>query len=238
MISPLGSRYGIQGALGRSVKRASTSVPTVFYPTADTYLTSSGSYDTYNFGATELWLALNYSQSTYYSSWLYKFDLSLASGKTVTGATLTLTAMYGGAKNYARAIAFYGISSANGDWVEGTKDAQIAGSGEPCWDAKEADGSGGVTTAWAGSAGCATSGTDYSATSIGGVADVDYNNSDYTAYDAVFNSTGIALVQSWIDSPQTNYGIVCPNRSNWYPPIYGREVSNDLYKPTLTLTYS
>lgn len=232
MITALGSRYGISGALGRSVKRASTSVPTVFYPTADDMIMSA--YPTFNCGAS------NPFNSGVYFSWLMKFDLSAASGQTIATAILyaykadTVVGL-----GYSRLVKLYSVSSANSDWIEGTKTGAQAGSGEPCWNAKEADGSGGVTTAWAGSAGCATSGIDYEATQLA-QSNISWTGT-YEQYDEMpitFNSSGITRLQQWIDTPTSNYGLVAPNHSNYYRSWFSREESNDSYKPKLVLTYS
>jgi hypothetical protein len=139
----------------------------------DTFVRSTAA--TYNFGATTSWNSSSMKM-------LALFDLSsIPAGSTINSATLSFFQTNGGAAG-AFTITAYAIAAANAGWAEGTGNGSAnAGAGEPCWDAKEADGSGGVTTAWAGSAGLSTSGTDYAASSIGSVAGnrSDANGTEY-----------------------------------------------------------
>lgn len=206
--------------------------PTVFYLTKDTMLFDD--YPTYNYGAKN---PLGVGGSFYFS-WLIQFDLSAASGQTIASAKISCYKNDTVKGTYNRTVSVYAIHSNNSGWIEGTKTGALAVSGEPCWDAKEADGAGGVTTAWAGGAGCKTSGTDYVNTLL---AQSNHTWNDYNQYDEmplIFNSAGITKLQAWIDSPSTNYGLIVPNHTNHYGYWFSREESNDSYKPKLVLTYA
>jgi len=119
----------------------------------DTFLASN--YVTNNYG-----IHTSCVYSTALSKGLMRWDLSsIPAGTVVNSAVLTLrvnTAILAD-----RTLTFYPVSAANGDWTEGAVSHVQAQAGEPCWNAKCADGSGGVTTAWAGAAGMATAGVDY-----------------------------------------------------------------------------
>lgn len=130
------------------------------------------------------------------------FDLSsIPAGSTINSATLTLY-QAGSAGANAFTLTAYDILSGNSGWIEGTLNNVQALSGEPCWNAKAADGAGGVTTAWAGSAGLGTSGTDYAATNIGTVAG-NRSDANGTAYAI---SLTLSAVAAWAGNA-ANYGI-------------------------------
>lgn len=125
---------------------------------------------------------------------LLQFDLStLSVSATVTASTLTLYAT--GTSIANRSDGVYQLAAANAAWAEGTKTGDVAGAGESCWDALAADGAGGVTTAWAGSPGCQTAGTDYINTLLG---TVNYTASSPagSACPCVFNAAGLAAIQA------------------------------------------
>jgi hypothetical protein len=125
---------------------------------------------------------------------LLQFALaSLPVSATVTASTLTLYAT--GTSIDDRSDSVYQLAAANAAWAEGTKAGDVAGAGESCWDALAADGAGGVTTAWAGSAGCQTAGTDYINTLLG---TVNYTASSPVGSDCpcVFNAAGLAAIQA------------------------------------------
>lgn len=164
---------------------------------------------------------------------LLRFDLSaIPAGSTCDSAVLHLYKGNAASSAEARTLSVYSIASANSDWIAGTKNGALAGSGEPCWDARKADGSGGVTTAWAGSAGCATSGTDYEATAMGTCVG-NRSDAQYTHYEISLNLTRVA---GWFGSPNTNYGMrIAWNNNSMYI------ISNDGasgYRPLLSVTYS
>ena len=97
---------------------------------------------TYNYGA-RVNIGANISVNKIVS--LLRFDLSsIPAGSTCTSAKMVLRHT----TDLANEITFslYKVTDANGDWVEGVS-LGLAKAGEPCWNAKAADGSGGVTTA-------------------------------------------------------------------------------------------
>jgi hypothetical protein len=151
------------------------------------------------------WTALDVSFSGAGKA-LLRFDLSaIPTGSTCTAATLYLYHYsVGGASAWT--INAYSVAQANAAWIEGGSNNPAA-AGEPCWNALAADGSGGVTTAWAGAAGCSTSGTDYEATSLGSVSG-NREDAAGTEYQLAFNAAGLARLEGWFGTPNTNYGLV------------------------------
>lgn len=100
---------------------------------------------------------------------LVRFVLTgIPAGAIINSATLTLTVTQV-VLTTAATYTVRRILPANSGWVEGTKIDAVAGAGEPCWNALAANGAGGVTTAWAGSAGCGTQGVDYSASEMAAI---------------------------------------------------------------------
>jgi len=134
---------------------------------------------------------------------LLEFDLSsIDAAATCNSALFSVYRAVQGSAN-AFTLTTYPIASGNAAWVEGTS-GNPAPSGSPCWNALAADGSGGVTTAWAGSAGLATSGTDYEASSLG---TVNGNRSDAvgTEYQTSLTASRVA---GWFGGSNTNYGVL------------------------------
>lgn len=187
----------------------------------------SGAADaTYNYGART---SLNLSANLFC---LIRFDLSsILSSSLCTATTLKLTSAYNTVSNTYNV---YKVSDANGDWIEGTQSGALALSGEPCYNAKEADGAGGVTTAWAGSAGLQTAGTDYVNTVLATVTG-DYDAGD--AYELPFNAPGLAVVQGWFGDATNNGFLIKAGNNNTTRAASG-EHATEGYRPVLTVTYT
>jgi len=134
---------------------------------------------------------------------LLEFDLSSIDAAATCNSALfsVYRAVQGSANAYT--LTTYSIASGNAAWVEGTS-ANPAPSGSPCWNALAADGSGGVTTAWAGSAGLATPTTDYETSALG---TVNGNRSDAvgTEYQTSLTPSRVA---GWFGGSNTNYGVL------------------------------
>jgi hypothetical protein len=198
----------------------------------DTFLESGGNA-TKNYGQKDV-LELTLASTSKVA--LMKFDCSsISADATASAATLALTKTTQGTAN-AGTLSAYGIASANGNWIEGTKNGTTAGAGEPCWNAKEADGAGGVTTAWAGSDGCQTAGTDYINTLLGS-GSVQRSDAAGTAHTITFNSDGYVTIKTWFGSNDANYGlwIGASNGQSYYASA---EHATEGYRPVFTVTYS
>jgi hypothetical protein len=161
------------------------------------------------------------------------FDLSaIPATATCNSATLYL---YHHTQSTASAwsVAIYSIAAANGGWVEGTKAGTVAGAGQPCWDAKAADGAGGVTTAWAGSEGLATAGVDYAAVAIGTFSG---NRSDVvgTEYSAALTA---ATVETWFGAINNNYGMLLV-AAGPVDYLHSSEHGTVAYRPRLDVDYT
>ncbi len=163
---------------------------------------------------------------------IIRFDLStVPSGAVCTGATLATTLYSSSGTAYTATI--YPILVGNADWIEGTKNNAQAGAGEPCWDALAADGSGGVTTAWAGSAGLGTPGVDYGY-SMGSWSGNGSSDPVGTVYTAALTPSE---VQKWFPSTNANYGMkLTPSATPGL--IASSENTTAAYRPKLTVEYT
>jgi len=173
-------------------------------------------------------------------AWIYSnrkmllgFNLSSINATALcTTATLALTVNAGAATQ--QTITVYGISTANGDWIEGTQVQNLAASGEPCWNAKVADGAGGVTTAWAGSAGLSTAITDYLAATLGSWT--------WFVADGVgtvhSNALTPATVQSWFGTATNNGMLIVGSDAGPNDPNYAdSDHATAAYHPMLTVDW-
>lgn len=168
---------------------------------------------------------------------IFRFDLStIPSGSTCTAVTFKPTKVSGSSTNN-RTYYIYSLAKANKDWIEGTKNGEQAGSGEPCYAARKADGSGGVTEAWAGSEGCNTSGTDYEATALMSVTQ-NSAAANPTQYEWTFNEDGIARVEEWFGSITKNYGMMIKGNAYEESTFAFSENATESYRPILTVTYT
>ena len=177
-------------------------------------------------------LTINEGSGGLYAKGLIRFDLSsIAAGSICEAVSIKLT------NNTAHTDTYYlcKISDANGNWIEGAKSGATAGAGEPCWNAKEANGSGGVTTAWAGSAGLSTAGTDYDATALYATTTTFSRN---TPKILELNAAGRAVIQGWFGAA-TNNGLLLMRLGTYDAVVsfYSRDIATAAYRPTLSVTY-
>ena len=166
---------------------------------------------------------------------LFKFDLSaIPVGSTCISAVLHMFHSYNAEGGSPFVATAYAITEANGSWIEGNGSIDIAAEGEPCWNALEADGSEGISKAWAGSAGLSTSGVDFEATAVGEIA---MNPADAigTEYQMSLNTD---LIESWFGSNDTNYGIVLWAVGNGQIHLGSSENITTGYRPKLVVQYS
>lgn len=165
---------------------------------------------------------------------LFRFDLSsIPSSAICTAATLKLRYTFGLGTNMNN-LYVYKISDANGDWIEGTKNNALAGDGEPSYYGKEEDGSGNVKTAWAGSAGLRTAGTDYINTVL---ATLYFGNGDNQSIELPFNADGLAVIQSWFGASSNN-GLKMTQSSELYSRYVSGENTTESYRPVLSISYT
>jgi hypothetical protein len=221
---------------------ASNSYVSNYAGTSDTTFNSSGSsgYGDGNWGARNA-MSANQSRTWEELEALVRFDLSALTGQglTVNSATLKLASIAGGGYDNLP-VSFYAISAANAGWQQGTGTSfgPSAPDGEATWQ-KLAESS----TNWAGSAGLKTSNTDYNPTAV---ATGIYNTSDASGTIVSFTLSA-SQVQSWIDTPSGNAGLVL-RTANWSgnpTPIYyanaqysTSEQSNAALRPELVLEVS
>jgi hypothetical protein len=175
---------------------------------------------------------------------LVEFDIAdnIPAGSTITNVTLTLylASVAGGGTTGTATIGLYDLSDS---WGEGTAEegqgasgagqGAMANTGDATWDDRFYSSS--SPTAWT------TPGGDYSGTTSGTLAVGTTLNAAYT-----WGSTSqmVADVQSWLDSPTTNFGWEMINSnetgSQTFRAFYTREEasSNSNLVPDLQITYT
>jgi len=160
-----------------------------------------------------------------YNYGLLRFDLSaIPAGAVIHSAKLSLGLYQGGGT-----ADIYAVLAVNGSWIEGTKNLALAGSGEPCWNALAADGSGGITTAWTGgSNGCGVVGTDISASAIGQVSAASAG-----VYEVDLDLT---TVQAWFGT--SNPGLLIKPTATNSNHIALSEYADAAYRPKLVVLYT
>lgn len=189
----------------------------------DTYLSGYGT--TNNYGSHAQLVIDNWLSQV----GLIKFDCSsIPSDATCDSATLSLWSV--GTAGY---VEVHSIASGNAAWIEGTRSGTQALSGEPCWDALAANGSGGVTTAWAGSAGLQTSGTDFEATLLGSADD-----DPISANTEVPVTLTATRVEGWFGATNTNYGLLLRNSGGYGATFHSSDGATAVYRPKLVVEYT
>ena len=194
----------------------------------DTFIEHTDFDETYNNGA-------NTILTNQEGLWLLRFDLSsIGAEATCTAVSLKFKKTNAASTNRERDAYVYSIANADADWVEGTKNGALAGAGEPCWNAKAADGSGGVTTAWGGGAGAPSCDAAKMSTNLY----VNRADAVGTVYTKDFNAAGIAKVQGWFGKA-TNGGIFI-QWSSYYGGVEvgSSENSTEGNRPILSVTYT
>lgn len=145
---------------------------------------------------------------------IIKFDLTSLSASSVSAATLNFTSR---AVSSSGSCNIYSIKAANSGWTE---------SGAT-WN--NIDGS----AAWAGSAGCSTSGTDYDGTAMGSWTASSAAGAGIV--DAI--SLDTATILNWINNPSQNYGMVA-NGGGVSGTVYASsDFGTVAYRPKLTIDY-
>lgn len=170
---------------------------------------------------------------------LCRFILSsISSDATCTAATLAYTLVQVTDQSRTSAFNIYEVKDANGDWIEGTSNNTTAKEGEPTLAAKEADGSGGVKTAWAGGSNfSATPGTDFESTALATQITLDDGDPVGTVYTFTFNAAGISKLQSWFGDA-TNNGFAVKSSSSVTMYMGTAENATESYRPVLSVTYT
>lgn len=174
----------------------------------DTYVSLDGEI---NYG-TVYYTSLNTNSRV-----LIKFDVSdISSDSICSSATMSLYTYAGDGTGDTWTA--YPILPANGDWTE-------TGA---TWTTKN-----GIDS-WAGSSGCSTSGTDYSATPIGSCV----MNETFVSQNQ-FSLTP-SVVKTWFGSSNQNYGMVIRTDAtlNTLFTYSSDETTNTAQRPKLVVVYS
>lgn len=184
-----------------------------------------------NYGGSTTFFSRNSSSSR--SRFLLAFDASHLAGQTVQSATLTLTKGTAAvtADNLDRNLQGFEISGANADWVQGTGTGTTSSDGWATGASKAHNVAG-----WTGG-----DRIGYGTTLADTVADV-FSTTPYrvehpfgTQYTLTIPA---ALVQSWIDSPATNAGLLFLNTGGSSQTVFisSEYTANETFRPTLDIT--
>ncbi|HJS59689.1 MAG TPA: DNRLRE domain-containing protein [Vicinamibacteria bacterium] len=142
-------------------------------------------------------------------STLLTWDISsIPSGRTVQTATITILVTNKSAQPYQ-------VFELKRPWVEGQASWNVYATGS-AWSVPGAKGS-----------------LDRGSTVLGTVA-----ASALGSYTFTLNSSGVALVQSWVNAPSSNNGLIIANTTSSDDLIFSaRHVSTTANRPKLTVTY-
>lgn len=171
------------------------------------------------------------------NSTLLRFDATSIAGTAVcSAATLYLSKHYTDGTAYSYTYTVHSIASGNAGWIEGTRPGNPALEDEPCHNALASDGAGGVKTAWAGSAGLLTSGTDFEASALG-TASANRNDAASTQYTIAVTA---GRIQGWFGTPNTNYGLVVRSNANHTTTsnVRSSDHATAADRPKLTVEYT
>lgn len=163
---------------------------------------------------------------------IYEYDLSaIPAGAECVSATWYLTKA---TANGAQAVtcSIYEISAANHGWAAGTLNSAQALAGQSCWAAKAADGAGGVSTPWAGSAGLSTAGVDYETEALGTFG-LNSGDAVGTVYAVELDP---ARVAGWFGSGANNHGILLKSSANG-GHLASAQHATAAYRPRLVVVY-
>ena len=181
-------------------------------PGMDTYISSTFSTTNYGIGANSVLKENLFGWR--YRNQLLKFDLpsSIPVDAHIVSAQLLLYQSSGNSKGDVT------VHKLTGSWIEGTKNGSGTADGAT-W--KTYDG----TNAWT------TNGGDFVATAV--------NTSTITSGSDITQSWEVApLVQDWLASPSTNYGILLKTVDSMSPTFASKEDTTPSKRPKLIITYT
>jgi hypothetical protein len=161
------------------------------------------------------------------SALLYRFDVAgnLPASSTIDEAKLRLYSV--GDQAQEAAIRAYKILPANGAWLEGNNNGTPTTFFEANWNWLDY----GSLTAWAGSAGMGTAGTDYYAIPEAGLSLAAASS---TAYELDLNT---ATVASWLNADDNHGLILRTDSDNWFW-FASKESSRPNQRPVLDVVYN
>ena len=203
-----------------------------------------GYYSTYNYGLSPSVYPTNGTSNVNNRGLIYFSLLSIPATATCSSAAASMWRVGTPGSSWAETLYLHSITSANGGWIEGTKNNALAAAGEPCWNAKAADGAGGITTAWAGDtgadggadAGCSVSGTDFDATELGSCA---ANRADIVGTQYIFNMIPTTKIGTWFGSDVLNYGLFLRGTTgNSLVEVALSDHATPAYRPQFTVIWS
>jgi hypothetical protein len=164
---------------------------------------------------------------------LIKFNLSaIPAAATCISATLYLVRSYQPEGANVATVEIYSIAAANANWAIG-RTSNPANAGLCCWECRVANGSGGITTPWAGSAGLQTPGVDYEPALLGSII----VNSGAPIGTVCSGSLTPARIQGWFGATNTNYGLLMLS-SSFGGHVGQSDHATPAYRPWLVVRYA
>lgn len=161
---------------------------------------------------------------------LWGFDLSSIDAAATCNSATLYGYHYGSFAAAAWTMTIYSIASGNSAWPEGVQNNATGGTGDCCWNYLDQDAS---PTSWAGSAGLATSGTDYEASSLGTFSG---NRSDAVGTEYTASLTA-SRIEAWFGASNTNYGLlIVPSASTG--GLCSSDHATTGYHPKLVVDYT
>lgn len=178
--------------------------------TKDTYIYQNSPTTNYGSAATLIVDGDEPAASSKDVSSILKWDVSgIAAGKTVTSASITINVVDGSTDTYE-------LYEMKRNWSESSANWNQYASGTN-WSTAGANGS-----------------TDRGTTVLGSIT-----ASGTGAYTINLNSSGIALVQSWVNNPSANYGFIITDGANSNGVDFSSsEAATVSQRPKLTVTYN
>lgn len=195
------------------------------FATADTYVRSGSGQTALNFGGADQMLIGHHSTTLGNFHGFLRFDLSsLPADIEIQSVTLQMVKPANGV-GLAFTVNIFELSAANANWVEGTANGTTQ-SGSATWGSKG-------PSAWAGSAGASTAGTDYTDTVL-----ASYGG-PLTAGDAAFTSEAAFLTAvSSNAGGSLNLGIAINNSAISQYYRFATQEHATAAAPELEITYT
>lgn len=181
----------------------------------------------YSFGPTRNYGGLFVFGVANFGNSVLRFDTSaIPSNSNIMSARMALTS-YSNNSDLAPVTA-HEILSGNSGWLEGNKSGQFGGVNESSWNYLDT----GNAVGWAGSSGLNTAGTDYETTAQDSVT------GPWVAGNKYYWDLDPALLQSWLDNPSNNHGLVLRNNSSTFKFFYSKEYgANPDFHPKVIIEY-
>ena len=195
-----------------------------------------------NYGAAGL-VQISNNQGNYVARGILRFDdiaPYIPAGEVVSSATLELKSFNTPAMVVDTDVQLYAINTGNAGWVEGTSNGGPVEDGTSVWESKAVDAAFVSPTLWVGGPGLGNPGDGYGLTPLDTPTALVSQSVTTLTY-----SLPASLVQSWIDNPSSNAGLLLrvPDEANdaagngqeFFTTIHSAENTNTGARPILRI---